>query len=443
MKKVITYGSFDLFHYGHQRLLERAKELGDYLIVGVTSDDYDKTRGKINLEQSLEERVAAVRATGLADLIIVESYDGQKINDIKKYNVDIFAIGSDWEGKFDYLKKYSEVVYLERTKGVSSSSIRSKKKTLNLGIIGSSFNYLAKIIKESELINGLKISGIYPGNEDFDPSELNQLGVEVFSDYTSLLQSSDAVYIKTDYEKSYETIKHALMANKSVLAESPICLSEDQCKELFSLAKSKNIILMEAIRTAYSTAYQRLSLLAEIGKIGEIVSVQATCTSLKQNNPNRLASLFEWGPNALLPVLQILGTNYRKKEILSRFVEPNSKEDIFTRINFVYDNAVGSVFVAEGAKSEGELIISGTKGYIYVPAPWWKTEYFEVRYENISLNRRYFYQLDGEGIRYELVDFVQAIKDKKDVSRIDREISMEICKIMEDFKNKKDLISLG
>ena len=84
MKKVITYGSFDLFHYGHQRLLERAKALGDFLIVGITSDDYDRTRGKINVEQSLADRIAAVKKTGLADMIIVEEYDGQKIDDIKK-----------------------------------------------------------------------------------------------------------------------------------------------------------------------------------------------------------------------------------------------------------------------------------------------------------------------------------------------------------------------
>ena len=91
MKKVITYGSFDLFHFGHQRLLERAKALGDYLIVGVTSDDYDRVRGKINIAQSLAERIASVKATGLADMIIVEEYDGQKIDDIKKYNVDVFT----------------------------------------------------------------------------------------------------------------------------------------------------------------------------------------------------------------------------------------------------------------------------------------------------------------------------------------------------------------
>ena len=92
MVKVITYGTYDMLHYGHIRLLERAKALGDYLIVGVTSDDYDKTRGKINNQQSLTERVESIRATGLADQIVVEEYEGQKIDDIRKYNIDISVL---------------------------------------------------------------------------------------------------------------------------------------------------------------------------------------------------------------------------------------------------------------------------------------------------------------------------------------------------------------
>ena len=124
MIKVITYGSYDLLHYGHIRLLERAKALGDFLIVGVTSDDYDKTRGKINLQQSLMERVEAVRATGIADEIIIEEYEGQKIDDIRKYDVDIFTVGSDWVGYFDYLNEYCKVVYLPRTECISTTELK-------------------------------------------------------------------------------------------------------------------------------------------------------------------------------------------------------------------------------------------------------------------------------------------------------------------------------
>ena len=115
MKRVITYGTYDLLHYGHLKLLERAKALGDYLIVGVTADDFDRKRGKINVQQTLIERIEAVRSTGLADEIIVEEYEGQKIDDIKRLGVDVFTVGSDWIGEFDYLQEFCKVVYLERT----------------------------------------------------------------------------------------------------------------------------------------------------------------------------------------------------------------------------------------------------------------------------------------------------------------------------------------
>ena len=124
--RVITYGTFDLFHDGHRRLLERARALGDYLIVAVTTENFDDARGKLNVQQSLMDRIQNVQDSGLADEVIIEEYEGQKINDIQKHHVDIFAIGSDWLGKFDYLKDYCEVVYLERTKGISSTQLRNE-----------------------------------------------------------------------------------------------------------------------------------------------------------------------------------------------------------------------------------------------------------------------------------------------------------------------------
>ena len=127
MVKVITYGTYDMLHRGHIRLLERAKALGDYLIVGVTADDFDKTRGKINVQQSLMERIDGVKSTGLADEIIVEEYEGQKIDDIKKYDVDIFTVGSDWKGKFDYLNEYCKVVIWKEHKVYQVQKLENRR----------------------------------------------------------------------------------------------------------------------------------------------------------------------------------------------------------------------------------------------------------------------------------------------------------------------------
>ena len=431
MIKVITYGTYDLFHYGHQRLLERAKALGDYLIVGVTTDDFDKKRGKINVHQSLMERIESVRATGLADEIIIEEYEGQKIDDIKRFDVDIFTVGSDWVGHFDYLKEFCEVVYLERTEGVSSSDIRSKQRNLRLGLVGEG-NVLKKFYDESQYVNGMDVVEICLSNENerelYDESLLN-------GNYDDLLKNVDAIFLISHPSNHYNQIKKAFENKVHVLCESPITLNEKEYLELFNLANERNLILMDSIKTAYSTAYDRLLLLIKGGKIGNVYSIDATCTSLKDFN-NSWNSISSWGPTALLPVFQLLGTDYLNKEIISWVSDEIENHDLFTKINFHYDNAVASIKVGTGVKSEGELIISGTEGYAYVPAPWWKTDYFELRFENPIDNKKYFYQLDGEGIRYELVAFTKAIELNKMYSYIDFNVSKAICSIMEDFENK-------
>ena len=228
---------------------------------------------------------------------------------------------------------------------------------------------------------------------------------------------------------------------------SQIVLSQFD-KELFELAQAKGCILMEAIKTAYNTAFSRLVLLAKSGKIGDIVSVDATCTSLKELAANEVEKLtvwnsaFDWGPTAMLPVFEILGTNYKLKRIVTHYIDKERNFDDFTKMDFTYDNAVASIKVGMGVKSEGELIVSGTKGYIYVPAPWWKTDYFELRYENAADNRRYFYQLDGEGIRYELVAFVRAIDNGRMARYIEEYVSEAISSIVSDFHNGIDVIAI-
>lgn len=433
MVKVITYGTYDLLHYGHVRLLERAKALGDYLIVGITADDFDKVRGKINVQQSLMERVEAVRATGIADEIIIEEYEGQKIDDIKRYDVDIFTVGSDWCGHFDYLNEYCKVVYLERTQGVSSSELRAEKSEVKLGLVGDS-SFLNKVASESSFVNGIKVAGICCNNVEVLSDKIKKLPL-ITSSYDELLGAVDAVYIRTKPEEHYEQIKKALEAGKHILCESPVTVSLAQYEELSTLAKEKKLVLMEAIKTAYAMAYARLLLLLKDGRIGDIVSVDATCTSLRKNNSD-WNGFHEWGPTALLPIFQVLGSEYKDK---SAAVFIKNGQDHFVKTDFVFDGAVASLKVGDGVKSEGELIISGTKGYLYVPAPWWKTDYFEIRYEDPSHNKRYFYQLDGEGIRYELVAFSKAVETGKDLSNITECVTKAICKVMEDFKQKEGL----
>ncbi|NRO31667.1 Glycerol-3-phosphate cytidylyltransferase [Lactobacillus helveticus] len=128
MKKVITYGTFDLLHYGHVRLLKRAKELGDYLIVGLSTDEFNEFKKLKEAYNTYPERKYLLEAIRYVDEVIPEKDWDQKIDDIKKYDVDTFVMGSDWEGKFDFLKPYCKVVYLPRTPGISTTKIKEDLK---------------------------------------------------------------------------------------------------------------------------------------------------------------------------------------------------------------------------------------------------------------------------------------------------------------------------
>ena len=445
MIKVITYGTFDMFHYGHRRLLERAKALGDYLIVGVTSDDYDKTRGKINNQQSLMERIVAIKATGIADEIIVEEYEGQKIDDIRRLGVDIFTVGSDWIGQFDYLNEFCKVIYLPRTDGVSSSEVRAEKRKLRIGLVGNT-DFSTKFINEAKYVNGVEVVGTY---SSYTGGEIGVSGLFYTDDYTELLNIVDAVYIISKPEQHYLHAKQALEAGRHVLCESPMAYKREECKELYELAKEKKLILMDAIKTAYSRAYERLLLMVKGGKIGKVVSVDAVCTSLRDgisiegtDLSHKWNSMCGWAPVAMLPIFQLFGTDYRNKVFYTKFQDKAKNIDAFTKVDFVYPSSVATIVVAKGAKAEGELVIAGTKGYVYVPAPWWKTDYFEIRYENSEDNKKFFYQLEGEGIRYEIVAFAKAVESGQSLDYVSEEVSEAITGVIEDFNSREGVIEL-
>ena len=437
MKKVITYGTYDLLHHGHIRLLERAKALGDYLIVGVTAEDFDKARGKINVKQSLMERVEAIKALDIADEVIVEEYEGQKIDDILRYDIDVFTVGSDWIGYFDYLKEYCEVVYLDRTQGVSSTELRSENGRLRMGFAGDN-TVVLKHVDEAKYVNGLDAACVFSSNKEIVAAAAER-GLELVSDFREMLEMVDAVYTASHPSEHEVQVEMALNAGRHVLCESPIALSVAAFDRLSQLAKTNNLVLMDGLKTAYSTAYHRLKLLIKSGKIGHVVSVDTTCTSLSdlamaESTDNKWNSMCAWGPTAMLPVFQLLGSKFADARISSRMLDVDYRFDSFSKVDFTYPHAVASVKVGKAVKSEGELIVSGTKGYVYVPAPWWKTDYFELRYEDANNNRRYFYQLNGEGIRQMLVSFSNAIKGEGDDKvRISIDESRAIVGVVEQF----------
>ena len=449
MRRVITYGTYDLLHQGHINLLRRAKELGDYLIVGVTSDSFDRGRGKLNVRNNVLERVEAVKATGYADEIIIEDYIGQKIDDIQKYNVDIFAIGSDWEGKFDYLNEFTKVVYLPRTEGISSTMLRAETTTdVRVGIIGCG-RVARRFPCEADVVNGLKIVAAYDTNQ----AEAEKLtatieGAKTCNSVRELYESVDAVYIATPHLSHYQYIKESILVGKHVLCETPMVLKGKEARELFALAEEKGVILMEANKTAHCPAFNHLMVMIKSGVIGEVVDIEASLSklwndqkSLREFDPNQAGgSLYELGSYPLLPIIRLLGCQYDNLNLYSRMKDG---VDMYTKGVFRYPHAVCSFKVGLGVKTEGNLVISGTKGYAYVPAPWWKTDYFELRYEDQNKNQKYFYKWDGAGLRYEIQEFISCIFNKRiSTSRLRRRESVCMAEVMEQFTNRKNFMEI-
>ena len=274
MKKVITYGTYDLLHQGHINLLRRAKELGDYLIVGVTSDSFDIGRGKLNVRNNVLERVEAVKATGYADEVIIEDYLGQKIDDIQRYNIDIFAIGSDWEGKFDYLNEYCKVVYLPRTEGISSTQLREESQDIfRIGVVGSG-RIARRFVPEAGVVNGALVSGVYNPEDKAAAAFAQEFGLQPFNSYDAMLKAVEAVYIASPHLTHYAYAKEALNAGKHVLCEIPLVLSGKEARELYDLAEEKNLVLLEANKTAYCPAFNHIVTLVKSGIVGDVVDLK-------------------------------------------------------------------------------------------------------------------------------------------------------------------------
>lgn len=443
MKKVITYGSFDLFHEGHYNLLKRAKALGDYLIVGVTTEQYDEARGKLNVVDSLIDRIDNVRKTGFADLIIVEDHVGQKIEDIQKYNVDIFTVGSDWTGAFEYLKDFCEVVYLERTKGVSSTMLRDDEQNIiRLGVIGSG-RIARRIVPESKKVSGVDIKGVY--NPHINSAERFKEEFELAFGTDNLdefLNEIDAVYIASPHETHYGYAKKALEAGKHVLCEKPLAFEKEQAEELFVLAKSKKIVLFEAIKTAYCPGFNQLINVARSGIIGEIRDVEACFTKLADADSREMTdtqyggSFTELGSYSLLPIVKLLGKEY--KEVRFDSIVAENGIDLYTKTNFVFENAFATCKNGIGVKTEGQLLIGGTKGYILAKSPWWLTQSFEIRFEDASKKENYNMKFAGDGLRYELSDFVRVIKGQNErVYKLTAGESIMMAEVMEKFLEKR------
>ena len=430
MRTVITYGTFDLFHKGHYNILKRAKEEGDYLIVGVTGETYDEERGKLSVQDSLATRIENVKQTGFADKVIVEEYLGQKISDIIKYNVDVFVIGSDWKGKFDHLSKYCEVRYLDRTKNISSTLLREETlKTYRFGIVTDN------IIDNDSVMEAARVSGIHPEcvySQDINIAqrfcniyELN----DAFSDYDAFLDNSEIVFIKTSFSQRKELIEKALQNGKHVIYNPPCTFDIEEKQHLIKLAEDNQLVLMENVPVIYLQAFSQLLWMARGNLIGDLINVRCSVSK----------SLFdEQGDypfddiayTAICVITKILGVDFEK--INCKLINDEENELSYALIDFFYDNSVASIEVSMASDIESGISIHGTKGDIKVPEDWWRIGYFKMKAYSDKHHKHYSSNFDGNGFRYIVQDLLQRVKrdNMGDVTRISSDESDAIISVL-------------
>jgi len=443
VKKVITYGTYDLFHEGHYNLLKHAKELGDYLIVGVTTEHFDQMRGKMNVVDPIMTRIENVKKTGFADEIIVEDHEGQKIEDIQNYDIDIFTVGSDWVGKFDYLNAYCQVKYLPRTPDISSTLIREKTKPIiKIGVIGSG-RMAPRFIEESKYVSGVYVKSVYnPIAESAKAFEEHQKMPVMTENFEGFIQAVDAVYIASPNETHYDYAKFALKQGKHVLSEKPLAFTHEKTMELYTLASENSVVLMEGIRTAYAPSFQHLIHVAKSGVIGEIKDVEATFTRLANPESRERTdaayggAFLEFAGYTMLPIFKLLGLDFERVTIDS--IKDKNGLDIYTKMQFRYPDGMATAKMGVGVKSEGDLVIAGTEGYIIAPSPWWLTKRFDIRYEDATKIDHYDLNFKGDGLRYELSEFVKKINKtgKKDY-KLTAEESIRMADVVEEFMRQE------
>ena len=387
----------------------------------------------------------------MADKIIIEDYVGQKIDDIQKYEVDIFAIGSDWEGKFDYLKDYCQVVYLPRTEGISSTMLRENlQEDIRIGVVGTG-RIAERFVPESTFVSYVKVVCVY----DLDYGKASEFAGrhhidKVCQSYDELLDCVDAVYIATPHLSHYELCKKAILHHKHVLCETPLVLNGQQARELYTLSshtRGNGVVLMEANKTAHSPAFNHLISMVRSGVIGDVVDVSASESKLwgdkftRELDPEQAGgSMYEMGSYPLLPILKLMGINYSDVHFYSKMKDGI---DVYTRGVIRYPSGICSFQLGLGVKTEGNLVISGTKGYAYVPSPWWLTDYYEFRYEDQNQNKKFFYQWDGAGLRYEIQEFISCIFNHRfSTARLRRRESIVMADIMQQFGERKNFLEI-
>lgn len=328
------------------------------------------------------------------------------------------------------LQKIEDILEVPLT---AESIARYQSNYLRIGVIGTG-SIARRFAQEMAYVEKVFLAAAY--NPDIDELKkfCDEFGIASESQtLDDMFREVDAIYIASPCYSHYEYALKALEADKHVLCETPLTLAHKEALELYSIAEKRGLILMPALKTAYSQSFVNVINEALSGVIGEIVDISATVTTLLPQsvtvgfNNERLQDNTYYG---LLAVFKLLGTDYKK---VSTFTRTDDAKDLYIDATLEYEDAVAHVRAGTGVKSESSLVISGSKGYIYVPAPWWKPDYFEIRYENPYDNKKLYFPFESSGLRYEIKAFLDSIGMKDIKPAITKQEILKIIQLVNKY----------
>lgn len=312
---------------------------------------------------------------------------------------------------------------------------------INIGIIGTG-RIAARFLEESKYVSGINVSAIY--NPHLESvlwfAKNNNIDIDgpmiLTDDSDAFFGTVDAVYIAAPHETHQEYIRMALDKGRHVLCEKPMGLNKSDITELLSIASTKGLVCMEAIKTAYCAGFKKIEDIVRSGAIGKVRDVEAAFSKIGAASGREMwgrsgGSFTELASYCLLPVMKLLGTEV--KDVHTYSVESPLRTDSYTKMMMTYDDGVATIKTGLGVKTEGELIVAGDDGYIRVPSPWWLTKRIEVHHENPNQVEVYEEEFAGGGLRYEIEAFVKCINNPGIVKKITDEESIWLSGMMEQF----------
>ncbi len=300
--------------------------------------------------------------------------------------------------------------------------------SIRLGIIGTG-RIAVRVVTELRYTDLFELTAVVNPNlkhakvfadEQGIPECIGDIMAADRTELDKLADYVDAVYIATPHHTHYEYAKLLLDEGKHVICEKPMTFSPDEAAELYGIAEKNEIVLMEGIKTAYCPGFTELEETVASGVIGDVIDVESTFTRLTPYDEKKCreysdhifgGAFTEFGSYTMLPVFRFLGMDYSYagfESIKADNADLNSV-DGYTRVVFGYDDRYATCRTGLTVKSEGQLVISGTDGYILIPSPWWLTRYFEVRFEDPSRIERHECEYVGDGLRYEFAELAHRI----------------------------------